>query len=80
MSMQMDPEIGLTKCSRCGRDAMRSDIALNALSRHLDVYICSECGIEETMLDLEGKRRSLKDWYPPGYFRTKTKASLYDDT
>ena len=53
--MQMDSEIGLTKCPRCGRNAMRSDIVLNALSRHIDVYICSERGIEEAMLDLDGK-------------------------
>jgi transposase-like protein len=59
----MDSEIGLTKCPRCGRDTMRIDIALNALSRYIDVYICSECGIEEAMLDLDGKSLSLKDWY-----------------
>ena len=62
-SMQMDPEIGLTKCPRCGRNAMRSDIALNALSHHINVYICSECGIEEAMLDLDGESLPLKDWF-----------------
>jgi hypothetical protein len=59
----MDSEIGLTKCPRCGRDTMRIDIALNALSRYIDVYICSECGIEEAMLDFDGECLPLKDWY-----------------
>ncbi len=63
MSMQMNPEIGVTKCPRCGRDAMRSDIALSALSRHIDVYICGECRIEEAMLDLDVESFPLKDWY-----------------
>lgn len=62
-SMQLDREIGLTKCPRCGRDTMRSDISLNALSRHVNVYICSPCGVEEAMLDLDGEYLPLKDWY-----------------
>lgn len=62
-SLQMDPEIGRTKCPRCGRDAMKSDVALNALSRYINVYVCTECGIEEAMLDLDGEHLPLKDWY-----------------
>lgn len=62
-SLQLDPEIGLTRCPRCGRDTMRSDIVLNALSRYVDVYVCSPCGVEEAMLDLDGERLPLKDWY-----------------
>ena len=62
-NMQMDPEVGLTKCPRCGRDTMRNEIELNALSRYVDVYICNECGTEEAMLDLEGEPLPLEDWY-----------------
>ncbi len=54
--MQLDPGIGATRCPRCGRDTMRSDIVLNALSRYIDVYICGACGTEEAMLDLDGER------------------------
>lgn len=62
-SMQLDSKIGVTRCPRCGRDTMRSDIVLNARSRYIDVYICSACGTEEAMLDLDGEHLPLKDWY-----------------
>lgn len=62
-SIQLDPTIGLTRCPRCGRDSMRSNAVLNVLSRHIDVYICSSCGTEEAMLDLDGESLPLGDWY-----------------
>lgn len=62
-SIQADPEIGLTRCPRCGRDTMGSGTALNALCRNIDMYICGACGVEEAMLDLDGERFPLKDWY-----------------
>lgn len=34
-------------CPRCGENSMRSDD--NALSRQVDVYICSDCGIDEAI-------------------------------
>ena len=38
-SLQIDSEIGRTKCPRCRRDAMKSDVALNALSRYINIYL-----------------------------------------
>ena len=59
----MDSENRLNRCPHCGRNIMSTDIVLNALSRHIDVYICSECGIEEAMLDFDGETLPLEDWY-----------------
>lgn len=49
-------------CFRCGRASMRPDLSYNALSRHADVYICPECGMEEAMLDTTGKMLPLEQW------------------
>lgn len=37
-------------CPRCGRDTMKELIHTNALSRHVDIYICDTCGTEEALL------------------------------
>lgn len=43
-------------CPRCGHDRMHFDRpALNALSRRAKVYICETCGMEEALLDMQGK-------------------------
>ena len=42
------------KCLRCGK-VLPPKISHCALSRHIDVQICSECGTEEAMLDWDGK-------------------------
>lgn len=49
-------------CFRCGRISMRPDLSYNALSRHADIYICPECGMEEAMLDMTGKSIPLEQW------------------
>lgn len=49
-------------CFRCGRASMRPDLSCNALSRHADIYICPECGMEEAMLDMTGKMLPLEAW------------------
>lgn len=36
-------------CPRCGKQTMSSIMSHNALSRHIDVYICDLCGIEEAL-------------------------------
>ena len=38
-------------CPRCGQYTMKYPAVKNALSRRVDVYICSQCGTEEAMLD-----------------------------
>ncbi len=50
-------------CPRCGRDQMNKDMAENALSRHEDIYICSECGREESAFDFVGQKKPLELWY-----------------
>ncbi len=52
-------------CPRCGTDAMKKDIATNALSRRTDVYICDICGNVEAIEDMpeaQGKKLSLEKW------------------
>lgn len=41
-------------CPRCGRMLARP-LARNALSRRVNLYICSDCGTEEAMLDMARK-------------------------
>jgi len=47
--------VGSFPCPRCGYNRMKDPVAKNALSRRADVYICSECGQEEAILDAAGK-------------------------
>lgn len=42
------------RCPRCGKMNMREEQLLNSLSRYCDVYICSDCGNEEAMIDWTG--------------------------
>ena len=39
------------KCPRCLIEDLADDKALNALSRHADVYICNPCGMDESVRD-----------------------------
>lgn len=50
-------------CPRCGKHQMNKDMAENALSRHEDIYICSECGREESAFDYVGQKKPLELWY-----------------
>jgi len=49
-------------CLRCG-GPLESELAHNALSRGLDVYVCSECGSDEAMRDYSGRVLPLREWY-----------------
>lgn len=42
-------------CPRCGHSRMDPVPVRNALSRRANVYICSECGMDEAMRDMAGK-------------------------
>lgn len=53
---------GVHICPRCGRMTVKERLTTNALSRHADVYICNECGMEEAILDFRGTPLPLKDW------------------
>ena len=47
-------------CPRCGKQQMNADMVENALSRHEDIYICSECGREESAFDFVGQKKPLE--------------------
>lgn len=47
------------RCPRCGGN-MDSH---NAVSRYADIYICSDCGTEEALLDLAGKPLRASKWW-----------------
>ena len=50
-------------CPRCGKQQMNADMVENALSRHEDIYTCSECGREESAFDYVGQKKPLELWY-----------------
>jgi len=52
-------------CPRCGLNVLREKLVQNALSRYTDVYICSDCGREEALIDSQEKSRSkiLSNWF-----------------
>lgn len=52
----------LMYCPRCGRDRMNAVLHRNALSRHADLYICSDCGTAEAMLDMMRNPLLLEEW------------------
>ncbi|HWP51661.1 MAG TPA: hypothetical protein VN626_08190 [Clostridia bacterium] len=35
----------------------------NALSRHANVYVCDECGMDEAMREYAGNPLPLEEWY-----------------
>ncbi len=49
-------------CLRCGKP-LNQHMAVNALSRRADVYICQECGANEALWDALGEPDPLRDWY-----------------
>lgn len=50
-------------CPRCGQLRMNAERpVLNALSRHADVYVCNECGMEEALGDMLGQKLPLAEW------------------
>lgn len=49
-------------CLRCGKP-LNPCLAVNALSRHADVYICESCGTEEALQDYTGCPPHLESWH-----------------
>ena len=49
-------------CLRCG-NPLDGQLAVNALSRYANVYICQMCGTDEALLDAYAKPRVLTDWH-----------------
>lgn len=48
-------------CLRCGQ-SLDPVLAHNALSRYVDVYICTSCGTDEAIRDMEGRPKPLDCW------------------
>ena len=53
--MELQEQGTLFPCPRCGHERMNPKAERNALSRRVNVYICSQCGMEEALLDAVGK-------------------------
>lgn len=49
-------------CPRCGRNNMKESIHTNALSRHVDIYICDACGTEEALLKFMSNPLPMREW------------------
>ncbi len=53
---------GMHFCPRCGRMSVKEKLHTNALSRHVQVYICDECGTDEAIRGLCGNDLPLREW------------------
>ncbi len=63
LDLQAQQESGdLMYCPRCGRESMDSVLLRNAMSRHADLHICSDCGTAEAMLDMMQNPLPLEQW------------------
>lgn len=61
--LQEEPAGEIYPCPRCGHNRMKTPAVKNALSRRAEVYICSECGQEEAIMDALGtKPLPLEEW------------------
>lgn len=60
--MQLKTQCRGMLCPRCG-NMLNPSVAENALSRHEDIYICSDCGTEETLLDAQKQVLPLEAWF-----------------
>lgn len=49
-------------CLRCGKP-LNCRLLVNALSRHVEAYICEECGTDEALRDACGQVLPLQKWY-----------------
>lgn len=49
-------------CLRCGKPLSKR-LVVNALSRHVNVYICKACGTDEALRDACDDRLPLEEWY-----------------
>lgn len=51
-------------CPRCGHVSMRAELGHNALSRRTDLYVCPNCGTEESLEDYGvNKKKPLEEWF-----------------
>ena len=63
---------------------MKENIHTNALSRHVDVYICDACGTEEALLKFMSNPLPIMEWacfrpvQPPSDFKTLTAEAIWE--
>jgi rubredoxin len=50
-------------CPRCGVERMTAGITQNAVSRHINCYVCDECGTDEAVRVYENNIMPLSDWW-----------------
>lgn len=56
-------EKALAICPRCGKPKMRPVPAHNSFSRHVDIYICPDCGTDEAFRDFHREPMRLTRWH-----------------
>ena len=61
--MQKSDSFPLLPCPRCGANSMRESLHTNALSRHADIYVCSRCGTDEALLDMNRTPKPFSEWF-----------------
>lgn len=49
-------------CLRCGKP-LNQKLAVNAVSRHADIYICEECGTDEALREAIDEPLPLREWH-----------------
>lgn len=49
-------------CPRCGADRMYKKSVYNALSRYVDVGVCTDCGTDEGIRAFTNNPLPLKEW------------------
>ncbi len=54
-------KVGALICPRCGR-WMEQPITHNSLSRIANVYICSDCGVDEALRDFGRIPLPVEEW------------------
>lgn len=62
--IQKHPMSGIPafNCPRCGKPNMRPNCIENSLSKYEEIFICSDCGIDETFRSLSGNPLPLVEW------------------
>ena len=50
-------------CPRCGRDAMKTESHIGALSRRADVFVCDDfCGTDEAIREMTSRPLPFDEW------------------
>lgn len=62
--IQGDGQAGHLPCPRCGRYRMNKPATNNALSKFAHVYVCNECGLDESIRSEPGHEQlPIQLWF-----------------